>query len=667
MLDSQGRRNKLAIVQYIFHGSPIKVLVKPHGNSKGKSPYFRNSTTAFNAMKSVATTKSPKEVIAIMTNKEGGELYASPSDVPRNRQQISNIRRKQKEKHPDVLYSIMLQCKLAEGSSDAFVRDVKAAPSPQSVLFFNWQLEDMARFLTNNCQFGVLTVDTTYNLGAFYVTPMTYSHLLLEDVKSGMHPILMGPLLVHQQKNFVSFNYFCSTVIGYDRRLRNIMAFGTDGDASLIESLSHAFPFAVQLRCTIHFKRNLEEKLKSSGYPSIVITEFLEDIFGCHTGTKDVKGLIDTEGEGEFESFLCSCEEKWNEIDRNYLPSAKNLSFYPYFCKYYKDVLKFNMRRDVRESAGLGSPPVYFTTNAAESINATLKRKVDYKESEWPEFIKIVKDLVESQRQEVIRSLSGRGQYRLLPQYNHLGVTVQQWTTMNPDQRKKLLDSFDKASLIVSVNDEIAASDQSTTTVSLPISPEDSGITTLPIVTLQGMWKKANDLLSTDNAITKAPGTDPKARMVLSYSSLPHLVRSGDGGKYQCDSNCLQWSSCQVCSHCLAAAHDNDDLPQFLTWYTSGDFTPNITKVGMHNTPSGSGRKGGKQKRHHSRQKSDPVWNISKQQSVLSSNSNCDMVLPGLQVTQSQTVTTPPQQLQSHPFCPSSHMQYWPQGQMQPF
>ena len=189
-------------------------------------------------------------------------------------------------------------------------------------------------------------------------------------------------------------------------------------------------------------------------------------------------------------SFLCSCEEKWNEIDRNYLPSAKNLSFYPYFCKYYKDVLKFNMRRDVRESAGLGSPPVYFTTNAAES---TLKRKVDYKESEWPEFIKIVKDLVESQRQEVIRSLSGRGQYRLLPQYNHLGVTVQQWTTMNPDQRKKLLDSFDKASLIVSINDEIAASDQSTTTVS-------------------------NDL-STDNAITKAPGTDPKARMVLSYSS----------------------------------------------------------------------------------------------------------------------------------------------------
>ena len=38
---------------------------------------------------------------------------------------------------------------------------------------------------------------------------------------------------------------------------------------------------------------------------------------------------------------------------------------------------------------------------------------------------------------------------------------------------KKLLDSFDKASLIVSVNDKIAASDQSTTTVSLLISQKD--------------------------------------------------------------------------------------------------------------------------------------------------------------------------------------------------
>ena len=30
----------------------------------------------------------------------------------------------------------MLECKLARGNSEAFVRDVKAAPSPQCVMFF---------------------------------------------------------------------------------------------------------------------------------------------------------------------------------------------------------------------------------------------------------------------------------------------------------------------------------------------------------------------------------------------------------------------------------------------------------------------------------------------------------------------------------------------------
>lgn len=88
-------------------------------------------------MKTVASSSKPKAAVSLITQKEGGELVARPSDVPCNRQQISNMRRSSKAKNPDVLYSVMLQCKLSEGSSDAFVRDVKAAPSPQSILFYN--------------------------------------------------------------------------------------------------------------------------------------------------------------------------------------------------------------------------------------------------------------------------------------------------------------------------------------------------------------------------------------------------------------------------------------------------------------------------------------------------------------------------------------------------
>ena len=151
---------------------------------------------------------------------------------------------------------------------ELFVQDVKAAPEPQSVLFYRWQVDDLVRFCTNNSNFSVLTVDTTFNLGDFFVTPMTYHHLLLENICTGNHPIMIGPMLVHQRMQSATFNYFASTLIGSNKQIRNVLAFGTDGDKYLTEALGHNFPFALQLRCFIHFKKNVQEKLRDLGLPS---------------------------------------------------------------------------------------------------------------------------------------------------------------------------------------------------------------------------------------------------------------------------------------------------------------------------------------------------------------------------------------------------------------
>ena len=39
------------------------------------------------------------------------------------------------------------------------------------------------------------------------------AHLMLQDVNTGKHPTMVGPVLVHQQTDFSSFNYFISTLI----------------------------------------------------------------------------------------------------------------------------------------------------------------------------------------------------------------------------------------------------------------------------------------------------------------------------------------------------------------------------------------------------------------------------------------------------------------------
>ena len=73
--------------------------------------------------------------------------------LPRNMQQLKNYRRSGKKKDTNVLYSVMLQCKVCKGKEDAFVRDVKAAPEPQLRGIKAWVCMEKLKviYLLKNC------------------------------------------------------------------------------------------------------------------------------------------------------------------------------------------------------------------------------------------------------------------------------------------------------------------------------------------------------------------------------------------------------------------------------------------------------------------------------------------------------------------------------------
>ena len=69
----------------------------------------------------------------------------------------------------------------------------------------------------------------------------------------------------------------------------------------------------------------------------------------------------------------------------------------------------------------------------------------------------------------------------------------------------------------------------------MSIDAEDSGIETIPLITLHYMWDKASKLLSIDNGITAAPSDDKRAQMALLFSSkTPHFVSSRSNGQLIC-------------------------------------------------------------------------------------------------------------------------------------
>jgi hypothetical protein len=81
------------------------------------------------------------------------------------------------------------------------------------------------------------------------------------------------------------------------------------------------------------------------------------------------------------------------------------------------------MISSVHTQAGLGKPPCKFTTNANESLNNVLKRKVNFKRSDWPLLHKVMKDLVEKQQLELEKAVFGKGEYELFTHFKHLEVT----------------------------------------------------------------------------------------------------------------------------------------------------------------------------------------------------------------------------------------------------
>ena len=115
----------------------------------------------------------------------------------------------------------------------------------------------------------------------------------------------------------------------------------------------------------------------------------------------------------------------------------------------------------------------------------------------------------------------------------------------------------------------------------------------IPLSCLEGVWAKAIQLINTSNAIVPAPGQDPEARMVLSYSGkLPHMVTPNKGGEFCCDSNCPNWKAMGICLHTVAVAEVNKKLQQFLSSRKRKKGV-NFTKLLTTSMPKGRGQKGG--------------------------------------------------------------------------
>ena len=569
-------------------------------------------------------SSGPKEAVATVSKGVGGLLNAKcPGSVPRGEQQVSDYKRRRSNtpstamKCPgDDLYSVMLKAHL-ESSGEKFVRDIKAYPEPGVILASDQQLLDIGRFCTYQPNHCVLTIDPTFNLGAFDVTPMIYRHLLVECRRTGRPPVMIGPILIHYRKTFSTYLFFVSALVGLSKEIEKFLV-----EKALVDAMTQVFPCATHLTCFILVRRNIKDELTKLGIPDSIQKEVINDIFGMRTESSFYEGLVDAPNEDVFDRKLEGLQNKWLKHE-DYRSSLETFSLW--FLSHKARIMKETMIRPRREEAGLGSPPEAFYTNASECINSIIKKKVCYKSSDIPDLIAKLKELEDEQNREVEMAVIQHGKYSLRREYKFLEVTETKWFLMNREQRAKHLKKVG-TTLVSTMDNNFSIIVSNFATHSTSVDNDICSLApyiNLPETALQAIYKKAIELVELDGAISPAPGQKSDARMVLSYTGKrPHLVTPKRTGGFACDDDCPQYSSCGVCSHVVATAVNCNKLDSLIDSLKKKKRNPNITKLATTTMPKGMGKKGGKapSKRKH-------LSNVTTQRYELTPRSNLIVLL----------------------------------------
>ena len=110
--------------------------------------------------------------------------------------------------------------------------------------------------------------------------------------------------------------------------IAELIACGTDGEKAIIDGFQRNAPYAIFLRCFIHYKRNIEEHLKKCGCGAGSKQLFLEEIFSKQGNKTKFCGLTECSSDGELDEKLKTLKPVW---DARELAVSEKPTFHEWF------------------------------------------------------------------------------------------------------------------------------------------------------------------------------------------------------------------------------------------------------------------------------------------------------------------------------------------------
>ncbi len=183
-------------VQYIWVGQQISVVPEPHGNSKNQEPYQPSMKSTRELIKTaVAKGSRPAKVHEEVLGSLGGITKIDyEGQVPR----MNYVYKANSQQNTSSFQDLLEEAFKTQVTNAHFLRSIILFPEPLVICYGDRQINDMKRFLLNTETPGILTIDTTFNVGSFFATFTTYRHQMLRTKRTGIEPVMIGPVMFHQ-------------------------------------------------------------------------------------------------------------------------------------------------------------------------------------------------------------------------------------------------------------------------------------------------------------------------------------------------------------------------------------------------------------------------------------------------------------------------------------
>ncbi|MCG8048891.1 MAG: Ulp1 family isopeptidase [Candidatus Thiodiazotropha taylori] len=401
-LDGEHENQNLLLIQYI--GDETVFVPQPHGNSKSTGiEYVRTKPSVYNKIKE-HTAQNPVSVM----NKINSEINAPCKETGfsniRNKRQISNAQARLRQERglgPDALYNLHELFYHLDG----YISDIVTAPDLIVLIGLKEIHNEFDRLLQMKTDESVpLYYDTTFNLGDFYVSTLSFQHILFDS-----RPVIPLAIMIHERKFQKCHEMLFNSVKQKIPRLSSkCLPIVTDREIGIINAIKNVFPNLSLLLCWNHIIRDTKEWLRKNG----------ENMQNISVYMSHIRKLLESTSETEYNKLLHGCND-----DPGSEPGFRLIwtqLFVKYFDSHLDIIIKENAGKWVVEESDVYNPFAGITNNAAESNHARYKKLLEFKEKEVDVMVLFMQYLQNNDVNSLMKGFCNLGDLTLRKKFKHL-------------------------------------------------------------------------------------------------------------------------------------------------------------------------------------------------------------------------------------------------------